>query len=383
MEPSGVLCPKCGAPNPDDAAYCYLCQARFGAPATTGEPAPEPVPEPAGPAAAYAVAAASPAQSAAPAAEPSSEAAPRRRSTPPISFYDAAAENVFRSRFLFLLLFGLFFILGGLIGEANGSWQGGIAVAVAIYAILACTAWFNGASIVLGLHDARPADAVDDRQLVNVVEEMAIAAGLPKPKVYVMETLGMNAFAAGRRPEEAVVAVTRGLVQNLDRAELQAVVAHELAHIKGRDTLYGICAAVLVGAVALLSDLFLRGSAFAGRRRGSEDRSGSPILLFAGLLLALLAPLAAQFLQMSISRQREYHADAGAAEFTRNPMALASALARISDGGAHVPGENRGTQHLFIVNPLHAFTDASSALMSTHPPTADRIRRLRAMAGAA
>jgi heat shock protein HtpX len=279
------------------------------------------------------------------------------------------------------MLFGLFFILGGTIGAAYHSWQGGLAVAAVVYVILASVAWFNGASVVLSLHDAHRADPVDDRQLVNVVEEMAIASGLPCPKVFVMETLGMNAFAAGRNPDEAVVAVTRGLVDRLDREELQAVVAHELAHIKGRDTLYGICAAVLVGAVAMMSDMFLRGTFFSGRRRSSEDSRGNVAFLLLGLLLALLAPLAAHILQMSISRQREYHADAGAAEFTRNPLALAAALDKISTGGAHVPGENRGTQHLFIVNPIQSFTGDSSALMSTHPPTAARIQRLKAMAG--
>jgi heat shock protein HtpX len=369
------LCPKCGAANPPDAGYCYLCQARFGEADAENAVTPPGSPVSAG----TETTAAGPQAAVAPHAP--AGAPPPFRPDRPVSFYDAAAENVLRSRFLFLLLFGLFFILGGTIGAAYHSWQGGVAVATLVYVILASAAWFNGASIVLSLHDAHPADPVDDRQLHNVVEEMAIAAGLPKPKVYVMETLGMNAFAAGRRPEEAVVAVTRGLVQNLDREELQAVVAHELAHVKGRDTLYGICAAVLVGAIVLLSDTFLRGSSFAGRRRSSEDRNNNVVVMIAGVFLAFLAPLAARLLQMSISRQREYHADAGAAEFTRNPLALAAALDKIAVGGTRVPGENRGTQHLFVVNPLQGFTEASSALMSTHPPTAARIRRLKAMAG--
>ncbi len=368
METSAPYCPKCGAANPSDAAYCYLCQARFtdGAErdAATAENDTH-------------------LQAAFPTVEAAGGAPQTFRIDRPISFYDAAAENVLRSQFLFLILFGLFFILGGTIGAAYNNWQGGVAVAALVYVILASVAWFNGASIVLSLHDARRADPVNDRQLINVVEEMAIAAGLPPPKVFVMETLGMNAFAAGRTPREAVVAVTRGLVNKLDREELQGVVAHELAHIKGRDTLYGICAAVLVGAVAMMSDMFLRGTFFSGHRRNSEDSRGNIAFLLLGVALALLAPLAAKILQMSISRQREYHADAGAAEFTRNPLALAAALDKISTGGTHVPGENRGTQHLFIINPVQSFTGESSALISTHPPTAARIQRLKTMAGTA
>ena len=160
----------------------------------------------------------------------------------------------------------------------------------------------------------------------------------------------MNAFAAGRRPAESLVAVTTGLLERLTREELQGVIGHEMAHIKSRDTLYNICAAVLVGAIALLSDMFLRGIPFRGRDRsgGTGRGRGNVAFLALGLLLALLAPIAAKILQMSISRQREYHADAVSAQFTRNPLGLASALEKISRSGARVPGENRGTQHLFI-----------------------------------
>jgi heat shock protein HtpX len=259
-------------------------------------------------------------------------------------------------------------------------------LAFVLYAILGATAYFNGSSVVLSVHGAREADPGTHRQLRNVVEEMAIAAGVPPPKVYVISAAGMNAFAAGRRPEDASVAVTTGLLERLNREELQGVVAHELAHVKSRDTLYNVCAAVLVGAVALLSDLFLRGTLWGRRSGSSSDRGGgggrgNAAFFVLALLLAILAPLAARLLQMSISRQREYHADAAAAGFTRNPLGLASALAKIAAEGAHVPGENRGTQHLFIVNPLREFGPDASALMSTHPPTSLRIQRLKAMAG--
>jgi heat shock protein HtpX len=302
-------------------------------------------------------------------------------------FTEAARHNVRLSALLFLLLFLVFFLLGTAIGAAYGDAPTGLLLAFVLYAILGATAYFNGSSVVLSVHGAKEADPGTHRQLRNVVEEMAIAAGVPPPKVYVIHAPGMNAFAAGRRPEEASVAVTTGLLERLNREELQGVVAHELAHVKCRDTLYNVCAAVLVGAVALLSDLFLRGT-FWGRRGGSSSERGggggrgNAAFFVLALLLAVLAPLAARLLQMSISRQREYHADAAAAGFTRNPLGLASALTKISAAGARVPGENRGTQHLFIVNPLREFGPDASALMSTHPPTSLRIQRLMAMAGA-
>jgi heat shock protein HtpX len=299
-----------------------------------------------------------------------------------IPFNEAAASNVRMSRLLFFLLFAAFFGLGGVIGKAYGSVELGLSLALILYAILASAAWFSGESIVLSIHDAREADPAEHRQLLNVVEEMKIAAGLPMPKVYVMQSQGMNAFAAGRKPDEASIAVTTGLLSGLNREELQGVVAHEMAHVKSRDTLYNICAAILVGAVALLADMFLRDAFFfRGRGRSGSGGRGNAAFILLGIVFALLAPLASRLLQMSISRQREYHADAVGAEITRNPLGLASALEKISRGGAQVPGENRGTQHLFIVNPLRAFSADSSALMSTHPPTGLRIQRLRAMAG--
>jgi len=354
------LCPKCGGVNRPGADLCYLCGGSLGA----------------GPGA-NAFVGDSP---------PPAGTRPPLRPIPMLLFTEAARRNVRMSALLFVLLLVLFFLLGTAIGGAYGDPRIGLGLSFVLYAILGTTAYFSGSSIVLSIHGAREAAAEEHRQLRNVVEEMAIAAGVPPPKVYVIRTAGMNAFAAGRRPEEACVAVTTGLVDRLNREELQGVVAHELAHIKSRDTLYNVCAAVLVGAVALLSDMFLRGTLWGRRGRTEEEGAGGGgrgnIAFFVlALLLAILAPLAAKILQMSISRQREYHADAAAAGFTRNPLGLASALEKIAAGGAQVPGENRGTQHMFIVNPLRVFGPDASALMSTHPPTSMRIQRLRAMGG--
>ncbi len=353
-------CPKCGAANPHGAAYCYLCQEPFAPARETGVQALV--------------------------GNGGAPSGPSLRPIPMLLFTDAERHNVRMSMVLFTLLFAVFFLLGAVIGGSYGDIGKGIALAAILYAILGGAAYFSGSDIVLSVHDASAADPEKHRQLLNVVDEMRIAAGLPMPKVYVMPSAGMNAFAAGRRPEEARVAVTQGLLDRLDREELQGVVAHELAHVKSRDTLYNICAAVLVGAIALLSDMFLRGTFFGHRARSSGGGKsgggrGNIAFLVLGILLALLAPLAAKILQMSISRQREYHADAAAAGFTRNPLGLSSALSKIAAGGSHVPGENRGTQHLFIVNPLKDFGLNASALMSTHPPTELRIQRLNAMAG--
>lgn len=357
MNPGGAVCARCGAANREGAHACYLCRAPLG-------------PPPPGSGASLAEG-----RDPAPRGSPGS---PRR--VRPLSFYDAAARNARMSGLLFLLLFGVLFGAGGALGAASGGTGRGLLLAAVLFLILSCAAWYGGSPIVLSIHGAREADPEEHRQLLNVVEEMRIASGLPRtPKAYVMESAGRNAFAAGRRPEEGVVAVTTGLLASLTREELQGVVAHEMAHIRSRDTLYNVCAAVLVGAVAMLADVFFRGALF-GRGRGGGGKS-NPALFVLGMLMALLAPLAGKLLQMSISRQREYHADATAARFTRNPLGLARALEKIAAGSAAVPGSNRGTQHLFLVNPLRTFTEASPALWSTHPPTELRILRLRAMAG--
>ena len=379
MTPTGPPCPKCGAPNRPGSDICYLCQGPLAAGARPAEAVSPP-------AAAGGTAAQGNALVAK--ATPSVQERPALRPIPMLLFTEAARHNVRLSALLFLTLFLVFFLLGTAIGGAYGDAPTGLLLAFVLFAILGITAYFNGSAIVLSVHEAKEADPEAYRQLRNVVEEMAIAASVPPPKVYVIHSAGMNAFAAGRRPEEASVAVTTGLLERLDREELQGVVAHELAHVRSRDTLYNVCAAVLVGAVALLSDLFLRGTLWGRREgtssgRGGSGARGNAAFFVLALLLAILAPLAAKLLQMSISRQREYHADAAAAGFTRNPLGLASALEKIAAGGAHVPGENRGTQHLFIVNPLREFGPDASALMSTHPPTELRIQRLRAMAGIA
>jgi heat shock protein HtpX len=216
---------------------------------------------------------------------------------------------------------------------------------------------------------------------------MSIAAGVPMPKVRIMETDALNAFATGTSTSNASIAVTRGLLNKLNRDELQGVVAHEMAHIANLDTRYMTVVVVTVGLIALVADITLRSMAwgrFGGSRGGSGNRrggGGNAILIIVLLVVAIVAPLAARAVQMAVSRQREYLADATSVQFTRNPNGLIAALTKLTAAAAPFPGASRATQHLFIVNPIQTFTARSSALMATHPDTADRIARLRNLGG--
>ncbi len=203
--------------------------------------------------------------------------------------------------------------------------------------------------------------------LFNVVEEMAIAAGLPMPKVYIIDDSAPNAFATGRDPEHAVVAVTSGLLEKLDRDELQGVIAHEMSHVGNFDIRYAMLVGVLVGTTVLISDFFLRGLWFGGGRRQGGGQ-GQIIMLVVAILLAILAPLFARLIQLSISRQREYLADATAVQLTRNPKGLADALQKISGDREVLESANRATAHLYIANPIKKFEKRSKGLFSTHPP---------------
>jgi heat shock protein HtpX len=258
--------------------------------------------------------------------------------------------------------------------------------------------WFGGASAILRMSGAREITREEDLVLWNVVEEMSIAAGLPMPRIFVIEDTAMNAFATGRDPQHGVVAITRGLRNRLLRDELQGVIAHEMAHIRHLDIRFAMLMATMVGLIVFMADAFLRmvwisghGSRrYGGRSYGGGGRSGGKgggaavvILLLIAAILAILAPLFARIIQMSYSRQREYLADAGAVELTRNPHGIASALQKLADDEEPlVDTANRGTAHLYIVNPLREQRDTHQALnsmFSSHPPVKDRIARILAL----
>ena len=241
-----------------------------------------------------------------------------------------------------------------------------------------------GDRMVLSMANAKPITKADAPQLYNVVEEISIAAGQPMPKVMVLETDALNAFATGNRVGNGTIAVTRGLLDTLDRDELQGVVAHEMAHLANLDTRYMVVVGVTVGLIALVCDMLLRTMAWGSSGRSSSSSkkgSGGGLLIILLIVVAVVAPLAAKAVQMAVSRQREYLADATSVQFTRNPNGLISALGKLADKAAPFPGVSRATQHLFIVNPVQTFTKKSSALLATHPDTADRIARLRNLGG--
>jgi len=240
-----------------------------------------------------------------------------------------------------------------------------------------------GDRMVLSMADAKPIEKADAPQLYNVVEEMSLAAGVPMPRVMVMEVDALNAFATGTSTSHSAIVVTRGLLQTLNREELQGVIGHEMGHIANLDTRYMTVVGVTVGLIALVSSMILqtmRWGSYSGGSSSSDRKSsgGSAILIIVLLVVAVLAPLAAKAVQMAVSRQREYLADATSVRFTRNPDGLISALRKLeAAAGKPFPGVSDATQHLFIVNPMRAMTAKTTALMATHPDLESRIARLR------
>ena len=280
--------------------------------------------------------------------------------------------------------------LGAVIGMAIRGPDGlmlGLMIATGIWVVLTLISFSSGDQILLAASNATAVTHDVHPQLFNVVEEMAIASGQPMPKVYIINDPAPNAFATGRSPKTASVAVTAGLLGRLNRDELQGVVAHEMSHILHRDILFVTLAGIMLGSVALLSQVFLRGMMYGGgsRRRfssgGSKGGGGAAILLIIAIVVAILAPIMTQLLYFALSRRREYLADAGAVRLTRYPEGLASALEKIAnDRAPQLASANKVTAPMFIVNPFKKAGQWNlSDLTSTHPPISERIRILRSM----
>jgi heat shock protein HtpX len=304
------------------------------------------------------------------------------------SFYDQIAANRRNSFLMAAFVVVLLGLLGFTIGFAvSGEPAGGVAatgIALAIGALSGIGTYFAGDSLVLSVSGAREVDEATAPQLLNVVREMAIAANVPMPRVYVIDDTAPNAFATGRDPQHASIAATTGLLEKLDREELQGVIGHELSHVRNLDIRFSLVVGVMVGAIAILADFFLRFTFWGGRGRDRDSGSGGgaqAIVFIIAIVLAVLAPLISRFIQLAVNRQREYLADASGIELTRNPYGLERALAKISADPEVLEVANRGTQHMYFTNPIKKFEERSSGLMSTHPPTLDRINRLRQLTG--
>jgi len=305
--------------------------------------------------------------------------AERRRS----SFFDVIASN---RRKTFFMIF-LFLVLVAVVIWAfvlTTDW-GPIAVPLAVGIAIAMTwvSYFASDKIVLAISQAKPVNKDEFPYLVNITEAIALGAGVPVPRLYMIEDTAPNAFATGRNPQNAVVCVTRGLVQKLDREELEGVIAHEMSHVRNYDMLLATVAVTMVGIIALLSDWMLRFSWRSGRRRsrgggGGGDSLGA-ILLLVGIVVAILAPLIAQLMRLALSRRREFQADASAAQLTRYPQGLADALRKIAADPEPLEVANKATAHLYIWNPLKDQEGRMDRLFNTHPPVEERIKALEGM----
>ena len=309
------------------------------------------------------------------------------------TFYSEESANRRKSFLLalfvvaFLGVFG--YVIGYVVGLGSGNEVaygiGAVIIAVAFGLLRVVGSYFGGDQLVLASSHAHEIGPQQEPELFNVVNEMAVAAGVPMPKVYIIDDPSPNAFATGRDPKHSSVAITTGLLQKLNREELQGVMGHEMSHVRNYDIRFTLIVGVLVGSIALLAQLFLRYTFWfgGGRNRDSNDSGGgglAVVMLVVGVVLAILAPFFTALVQMAVSRQREYLADASSVELTRNPHGLESALAKLAADNESLHSANGATQHLYIVNPLKKL-GGGSTLFSTLPPIVDRINRLRQLTG--
>jgi len=295
--------------------------------------------------------------------------------------WEQITRNKVKSTLLVAFFVAFVIFLGWIFGQYTQLGPAGPVLAGIIAGVSAFVSYYNSDKIVLAMSHARPATKQEFPYLYNTVEGLAISAGLPTPRLYVIDDTAPNAFATGRNPEHAAIAVTTGLLQKLNRAELEGVIGHEMSHIGDYDMLLMTLTVVMVGTVALLSDWMLRSFLWGGgrRRRDSGGGQAGMVLMLVGLVLAILAPIIAQLIRLAISRRREFLADANSARLTRYPEGLASALEKISIDREPLEVANKATAHLYIANPLKDIGGAVNSLFSTHPPVEKRIAALRAM----
>jgi len=298
-----------------------------------------------------------------------------------MTLYNVAEKNVRKT--WFLITFFLLFIIGvGWIFSLALDSPGILFVAVIISVLMSVTSYWYSDKIVLSMAGAKLIKKSDNPQLYRIVENLCITAGLPLPKIYIINESQPNAFATGRNKDNAVIAVTSGLLQKLEKVELEGVIAHELSHIKNKDMLLQTVVVVLVGVIAIASNMFLRISFYGGgRKRDSSKGNLGALIMILGIVSAVLAPIAANLIKLAISRKREFLADASGALITRYPDGLARALEKIANDPNSMRKANNATAHLYIANPFRGKQAKSwfTRLYSTHPPVGERIKALRGM----
>lgn len=298
-----------------------------------------------------------------------------------VNVYEAVDSNKRKSLVVVVFFTTFIFVAAYIIAKAMGFGPGFIGVALIFSGLMSFASYYWSDKIILSLSKAHKVDQRSERRLYEVVQNLSIAAGLPMPRIYVVEDPSPNAFATGRDPEHAAVCVTRGLMERLDRTELEGVIGHELSHVGNYDTRLLAVVTILVGMVALLGDWFLNTIWWGGRRSDEDEGSSGTLFFVLAMLVAVLSPILAQLIQLAVSRRRELLADASSAKLTRQPGGLISALEKISSDPHQLTSANRATASLYIVNPLkgHQVVGWLAHLWDTHPPIEDRIRALRAM----
>jgi len=306
-----------------------------------------------------------------------------------LNVYESVSANKRKSAFvvvgftLFIIL-ASYFIAKGMAAyygyESTGLEFTGIALVIS--GVMSFASYYWSDKIILGLSGARPADRKRDFNFYTVAQNISLAAGLPMPRLFVIDDTAMNAFATGRDPAHAVICATTGILAKLDRTELEGVIGHELSHVANYDTRLMSIVTVLVGLITLLGDWFLRASFFGRSSRDRDDRGAGAVFIVVGLLFALLSPIIAQLIQLAISRRREFLADASSVKLTRQPSGLISALKKLGSDREPLEVANKATAHLYIVNPLKNLHDSVgwfAGLFNTHPPLSDRIKTLEQM----
>ncbi len=299
--------------------------------------------------------------------------------------WDHVSGNIFKT-WLIMFFFSIFtvgviYVIAQGFGYGQVGGLGIVGFALIMAGVMNFISYFWSDKIVLGVSGAKQIEKKDSPELFRIIENLSIAAGLPTPKVYIIDDSATNAFATGRDPKHASIAFTKGILEKLNKQELEGVAAHELSHVGNRDTLVMAVVSVLVGTIALLSDFFMRSLWFGGNR--DSDNKNSGFMMIIAIIAAILAPIVATLIQLAVSRRREFLADASGVLLTRYPQGLASALQKIASDKEPLEVANRGTAHLYIVNPLKG-NDARemlAGLFNTHPPIEERIKALHEMEG--